>query len=76
MMKNIINVHVYRGDKYYIAESGDLPFVTQAITLDELMSNIKEAVELTLEGENNNDFDLSPNPQILVNLELPQPEYA
>ena len=63
-MKNFINVHVHKGDKFYIAESNDLPFVTQAISLDELMSNIKEAVELTLEDENPAQFDLSLNPQI------------
>ena len=75
-MKNIINVHVHKGDKFYIAESIDLPFVTQAESLDELMSNIKEAVELTLEGENPKDFNLSTNPQILINLELQKLEYA
>lgn len=75
-MKNLINVHVHRSEKYYIAESSDLPFVTQAVSLDELMTNIKEAVDLTLEGENLSEFDLAPNPQILVNLELHQPEYA
>ena len=50
--------------------SVDLPVVTQGKTLDELALNIKEAVELHLEGENVADFDLAPKPSILVNFEL------
>ena len=50
-MKRIIQVRVFRGDKYYVAECFDLPVVTQATTLDELMSNVKEAIALQLEGE-------------------------
>ncbi len=45
-MKRIIQVRVFRGDKYYVAECFDLPVVTQAATLDELMSNVKEAIAL------------------------------
>lgn len=75
-MKNIINVHVHKGEKYFVAESNDLPLVTQGKTLDELVANIYEAVELTKEGEDLSDFDLTENPQILVNIELPKLEYA
>lgn len=69
-MKNIINFHIYKGDKYYVAQSVDLPVVTQGKTLDELAENIKEAVELQLEGENLADFDLVPRPSVLLNVEL------
>jgi len=51
-MKNIVQIHIYKGEKYYIAEGVDLPIVTQAKTLDELVKNIKEAVELNLELPN------------------------
>ena len=47
-MKNIIQFHVYKGDKYYIAEGVDVPFFTQVKTLDELMTNVMEALELQL----------------------------
>ena len=47
-MKNIIQFHVYKGDKYYIAEGVDVPVVTQGKTLDELMTNVMEALELQL----------------------------
>ncbi|MDQ7837944.1 MAG: type II toxin-antitoxin system HicB family antitoxin [Thermodesulfobacteriota bacterium] len=69
-MKKIIQFHVYKGEKYYIAECIDLPVVTQGKTLDELAVNLKEAVELHLEGENLADYDLAPQPSILANLEI------
>lgn len=69
-MKNIIQFHIYKGDKYYVAQGIDLPVVTQGKTLDELTANIKEAVELQLEGENLADFDLAPKPSVLLNFEL------
>lgn len=69
-MKNIIQFHIYKGDKYYIAEGVDLPIVTQGKTLDELAGNVKEAIELHLEGESLADFDLAPSPAVLLNFEL------
>ena len=69
-MKHIIQFHIYKGEKQYVAEGIDLPVVTQGKTLDELAKNIQEAVELHLEGENLADFNLAPQPSILANLEL------
>lgn len=48
-MKKIIQVHIYKGDKYFVAECIDLPVVTQGKTLDELAENLKEAVALQLQ---------------------------
>jgi predicted RNase H-like HicB family nuclease len=75
-MKHIIQVYVSKGDKYYVAEGVDLPIVTQGETLDELVVNIKEAIELHLEGENLTDFGIAPNPSVLMNLELPSQIHA
>ena len=75
-MKHIIQVYVSKGDKYYVAEGVDLPIVTQAKTLDELTKNIQEAVELHLEGENPADFNIAPNPSVLMNFELPAQIHA
>lgn len=71
-MKRIIQFHISKGEKYYIAEGIDLSIVTQGKTLDELAKNIQEAVELHLEGENLSDFNIAPNPSVLMNFELPQ----
>ena len=75
-MKKIIQVHIYKGEKYYIAECIDLPVVTQGKTLDELAKNLNEAIELQLEGENLEDFDLVQKPSILASIELESLSYA
>lgn len=69
-MKKIIQVHIHRGEKYYVAECLDLPVVTQAETLDELAENLKEALALHLEDEDLSTFDLAPNPSVLASFEL------
>lgn len=75
-MKKIIQVHIYKGDTHYIAECLDLPVVTQGKTLDELVFNLKEAIDLQLEGENLSDFDLVAEPSVLANLEINSSAYA
>ena len=69
-MKKIIQVKIYKGDKYFIAECVDLPVVSQGKTLDEAVENIREAIDLHLEGENLGEWDISPEYSILVNFEL------
>ena len=75
-MKKIIQFHIYKGDKQYVAEGVDVPVVTQGKTLDELVENIREAVSLQLESEDLADFNLAPEPSILANFELGSPLYA
>jgi predicted RNase H-like HicB family nuclease len=75
-MKRFIQFHIFKGEKYYVAECTDLPIVTQAKTLDELTANIKEALDLHLEGENLEDFDLVPEPSVVANIELDSLIYA
>ncbi len=76
MEKQIIQFRISRGETHYIAEGIDLPVVTQGKTFDELIENLKEAVELQLEGENASDFGLAPHPSILLNMELPALTHA
>jgi predicted RNase H-like HicB family nuclease len=70
-MRRIIQVRVYKGDKYYVAECIDLPVVTQGKTLDEVAANITEAISLHLEGEDIEEWGILPEHSILVNFELP-----
>ena len=69
-MKRIIQVKIYKGEKYYVAECVDLPVVTQWQTLDEVVANIKEAIDLHLEGETLEEWDILPDFSILANFEL------
>jgi predicted RNase H-like HicB family nuclease len=70
-MKRIIQVKISRGEKYYVAECLDLPVVSQGRTLDEVVENVKEAIELHLEGEDLKEWGILPDFSILINLELP-----
>ena len=69
-MKRTIQVRISRGDRLFVAECLDLPVVTQAATLDELASNIREAIGLHLEGEDLTALGFSANPTILATREL------
>lgn len=69
-MRRIIQVRIFRGDQKYVAECLDLPVVTEGDTLDELASNIREAIGLHLEGENLAELGLAPDPTILATMEL------
>lgn len=71
MRKQIIQIQVSKGDSYYVAEGVNLPIVTQAKTLDELMYNIQEAVELHLEEEDLDELEIAAEPAVLANFELP-----
>ena len=69
-MRHSIKAFVHKGENYYVAECMEIAVVTQGKTLDETMANLQEAVALHLEGENLADFDLTPNPFLLVTFEL------
>jgi predicted RNase H-like HicB family nuclease len=74
-MKKIIQVRIYKGEKYFIAECLDLPVVSQGRTLDEAAINIREAIDLHLSGEDPADFDILPDYSVLANFEL-EPVHA
>jgi predicted RNase H-like HicB family nuclease len=42
----------------YVAECVEIPVVTQGATLDEVTANLREAVELQLEGEDASQWGL------------------
>jgi predicted RNase H-like HicB family nuclease len=71
-MKSIIQFQISKDDNYYTANGVDLPIITQAKTLDELTENIKEAVDLHLEGEDTSELNLVSKPSVLINFELPK----
>ncbi|MFZ3043548.1 MAG: type II toxin-antitoxin system HicB family antitoxin [Minisyncoccia bacterium] len=75
-MRNIMQFQISESDGGYVAEGVSVPIVTQGETLDELTSNIREAVELYVEGENLTELGFAPSPSVLVNFELPTPVHA
>lgn len=75
VLQHTVKAIVRRGDQYYVAECVEIAVVTQGRTVDETLSNLREAVALHLEGEDPAQFGLAPNPTILVTMEL-QPAHA
>lgn len=59
----------------YVAECLEIPIVTQGATVDQVIQNLQEAVQLHLEDENLAELGLVPDPTIIVTLEL-EPVYA
>lgn len=69
-MRHSIKAFISKGETQYVAECLEIGVVTQGRTLDETIANLQEAVGLFLEGEDPADFDLVPDPALLVTLEL------
>jgi predicted RNase H-like HicB family nuclease len=70
-MQHTIKAVIRPGDQSgYVAECVEVPVVTQGETLDEVTANLREAVELHLEGEDLAELGLAPSPTILVTFEL------
>ena len=69
-MKRTIQVRITKGERQFVAECLDLPVVTQAATLDELVFNIREAIGLHIEGEDLTALGFSSDPTILAAMEL------
>lgn len=70
-MQHTIKAVIHPGEQSgYVAECVEIPVVTQGDTLDEVTANLREAVELHLEGENLAELGLAPSPTIVVTFEL------
>jgi predicted RNase H-like HicB family nuclease len=69
-MRQVIQISIYKGEKYIVAEGVNIPVVTQGKTYDELFANLKEAISLFLQDEDLSIYDIQPNPAIIANFEL------
>jgi predicted RNase H-like HicB family nuclease len=74
-LQHTIKAIVRKGETHYLAECVEIAVVTQGRTLDETIGNLKEAVELHLQGEDLAEFGLAPNPSLIVTMEL-EPVHA
>ena len=74
-LQQTIKAVVRRGETAYVAECVEIPVVTQGVTLDEVIANLREAVALHLEGEDLRELGLAPHPALLVTLEC-EPVHA
>jgi len=74
-LQHTIKAVVRRGEQYYVAECVEIAVVTQGKTLDDTIKNLREAVELHLQGEDLSELGLAPNPTLIVTMEV-EPAYA
>ena len=63
-LQHTIKAFIRSGETHYVAECVELAVVTQGVTLDETLANLREAVALHIEGEDLFTFGLVPNPTI------------
>lgn len=71
-----IQAVIYPGDERgYVAECLNLAVVTQGETLDETVRNLREAIQLHLDGEDLAELGLVPHPPLVVTMEM-EPVYA
>jgi predicted RNase H-like HicB family nuclease len=59
----------------YVAECLEVAVVTQGLTIDETVANLREAVGLALEDEDLKELGLQENPTLLITIET-DPTYA
>lgn len=76
MKKHTIKAYVYWGEQQYVAECLDISVVTQGRTLDEALKNLQEAVALHLDGEDMEALGFTPDPSILITMEVEALPYA
>ncbi len=62
-------------DSGFVAECVEIAVVTQGATLDETIANLREAIDLHLEGETLSELGLAANPTVVVTMEL-EPVHA
>lgn len=76
MQRYTIQAVIYPGEQAgYVAECLNLAVVTQGQTLDETVQNLREAIQLHLDGEDMSELGLAPHPPVLVTLEM-EPVHA
>jgi predicted RNase H-like HicB family nuclease len=71
MLQHTIKAVIRPGEQSgYVAECVEIPVVTQGRTLDEVTRNLQDAVTLHLADEDLAALGLSPNPTVVVTMEL------
>ena len=70
-LRDSLHATVARGETAYFAECWEVSVVTQGRTLDEVVSNLREALSLHLEGEDLNSLGLARAPRLVVTYESP-----
>jgi len=68
-MRDSVHATVSHGERFYVAECWEVAVVTQGRTLDEVVANLREALELHLGGEDLRALGLTPCPRLVITYE-------
>ena len=71
VLKDTIHAVALRDQGVYVGECLEIAVVTQGRTLDELVSNLEEAVSLHLEGEDLSGMGIHSAPRLSIIYEIP-----
>lgn len=69
-MKQNIRAFIYPDGDGFVVEVPDVHAFTQGDTIEQALSNAKEAIALALDGEDPADYGLAANPSLIVTIEL------
>jgi predicted RNase H-like HicB family nuclease len=69
-MKRNVRAFIYPDEGGYVVEIPDVRAVTQGDTIADAIANAQEAIALALAGEDPAEYGLSPDPSILITIEL------
>jgi hypothetical protein len=68
-LRDSVHAVISRGAAAFIVECLEVAVVTQGRTLDEAVSNLREALALHLEGEDLGAFGLTASPRLVITFE-------
>ena len=68
-LRPAIHAVVTETEGLFSAECLEVAVVTQGASLDEILSNLREALELFMSGEDHNLLGLEPDPRLVLNFE-------
>ena len=69
-MINVLKTDIYHDGEFYCARCLDMNVFTQGATLDEVVRNLKEAIQLHLEDVEPESLDLSPHVSLVTIMDL------
>jgi len=69
--RDTVHAVVSKSREWYVAECLEIAVVTQGHTLDEMTANLREAVDLHLDGDDAAALGMLPAPRIAITYELP-----
>ena len=67
--RSVIHAVVVESEGRYVADCLEVPVVTQGASLDELLGNLREALDLYMSGEDPVLLGLAPRPRLLISFE-------